>query len=393
MNTISDNRQYIITRIHDVTIGFLMEYTHPQEIRCYEEDSLLGNIYVGRVSNILNNINAAFVDIAKGESCYLSLEDYHGDKPLKIGDLITVQVMKDKIKTKQAAVTANISVNGEYVVIHAEGMTGVSAKITDGEMRRSLKELLAGCVSRFQGQKKCQNRLYGGIVRTRAETGNVSDIENETIHLLQELDDILYRAEFSTAYSCLRKNCPAYIQDIMHFQQEGIAVVTDIPELRTECSAYNIAGPKLYEDRMIGLAAYYGLERIIDKALSKRVYLKSGAYLVIEPTEAMTVIDVNSGKAVKGKNSEEIRYKLNVEAAQEISRQLRLRNISGMILVDFISMKEENSNKKLLCELRGFTHADTVPVQVVDMTALGLVEITRKKIRKPLYEVIQRVSV
>lgn len=388
MDTISDRRQYIITKMHEVTVGFLMEDRHPEEIRCYEADSLLGNIYVGRVSNILNNINAAFVDIAKDESCYLSLEDYHGDRPLKIGDLIAVQVVKDRIKAKQAAVTANISVNGEYVVVHAEGMTGVSAKITDGELRRSRKELLAACVSRFQEQKKCQNRLYGGIVRTKAETGKASDIENEAIRLLRELDDILYRAQFATAYSCLRKSCPAYIRDIVHFQQEGVTVVTDMPELRAECSAYNITEPKLYEDRMIGLTAYYGLQRIIDKALSKRVYLKSGAYLVIEPTEAMTVIDVNSGKAVKGKNSEEIRYKLNVEAAREISRQLRLRNISGMILVDFISMKEADSNKKLLCELKGFTHADAVPVQVVDMTALGLVEMTRKKIRKPLYEVM-----
>lgn len=389
MGTISDSRQYIITKMHDVTIGFLMENAHAEEIRCYEADSLLGNIYVGRVSNILNNINAAFVDIAKGESCYLSLEDYHGDRQLKTGDLITVQVIKDKIKTKQAAVTANISISGEYVVVHAEGITGVSAKIADREMRHSLKALLSACVSRFQDQKKCQDRLYGGIVRTKAEAGDITDIENETINLLCKLDDVLYRAAYATAYSCLRKSRPAYIQDIQDLQQKGVQIVTDIPELAAECSIYDIDEPKLYADEMIGLAAYYGLERILDKALSKRVYLKSGAYLVIEPTEAMTVIDVNSGKAIKGKNSEEMRYKLNIEAAQEISRQLQLRNISGMILVDFISMKEEDSNKRLLAELKNFTHGDTVPVQVVDITALGLVEMTRKKIRKPLYEVIK----
>lgn len=388
MDRISDNRQYIITKMHNVTIGFLMEHGHAEEIRCYEADSLLGNIYVGRVSNILNNINAAFVDIAKGESCYLSLEDYHSDKILRTGDLITVQVIKDKIKTKQAAVTANISVSGEYAVVHAEAITGVSAKIADGEMRRSLKELLSACVSRFQEQKKCGDIPYGGIMRTKAETADISDIENETIKILCKLDDILYRAQYATAYSCLRKSCPAYIQDISDLQQKGVRVVTDICGLADECGNYGIDGPELYEDKMIGLTACYGLERILDKALSKRVYLKSGAYLVIEPTEAMTVIDVNSGKAIKGKNSGEIRYKLNLEAAQEIGRQLRLRNISGIILVDFISMKSEDCNKKLLAELKNFTHGDAVPVQVVDITGLGLVEMTRKKIRKPLHEVI-----
>lgn len=381
-------KQYIITRLHGVTMGFLLVNGHPEEIHCYEESSRIGNIYMGRVSNIVPNINAAFVDISKDESCYLSLEDYRGEKPVRIGDLIAVQVVKDKIKTKQASVTANVSLTGNYVIVQTEHTIGVSSKIKDAETRNMLKRRFAGVIQDFQAQKKCADIEYGGIIRTKAEHAVSDFVEKETVKLLCELDDVMHRAKYSTAYACLWKSKPTYITDIDNRKDGGISVQTDLPEVLEACKAYGTVLPELYQDAMISMPARYGLEKVLEKALSKRVYLKSGAYLIVEPTEALTVIDVNSGKAIKGKDAEEIRYKLNVEAAYEVARQMKLRNLSGIIIVDFISMKSEQMQKSLLNELAFAVACDSVPVNIVDITRLGLVEITRKKVRKPLHEVV-----
>ncbi len=387
MENVTD-KQYIITRLRGVTMGFLLVNGHPEEIHCYEENSRIGNIYMGRVSNLVPNINAAFVDISKDESCYLSLEDYRGEKPIKKGDLIAVQVAKDKIKTKQATVTANISITGTHVIVQTNNTIGVSSKIKDAQIRNMLKNLFAGEIQKFQAQKKCADIEYGGIMRTRAEQAASEAIEKETVILLCELDDIMHRAKYSTAYACLRKCRPSYITDIDNRKDSGISLKTDLPEIIEACKTYGTALPELYQDAMVSMPARYGLEKALDKTLSKRVYLKSGAYLIVEPTEALTVIDVNSGKAVRGKDAEEIRYKLNVEAAHEVARQLRLRNLSGIIIVDFISMKSEQRQKSLLEELGSAVASDSVPTNIVDITRLGLVEITRKKVRRPLHEVI-----
>lgn len=384
--------KYVLTEIDNIKTGFLLENGKPVEIRCYEEESLLGNVYVGRVSNILNNINAAFVDVAKGMSCYYPLEDYHGDKKLRIGDLLTVQIVKDRIKSKQATVTTNISLNGEYVIVHLENTIGVSSKIKDKSVRDRLKDCMAGAIDLFSAEKKCDDISYGGIIRTRAENVDGEIIVEETIKLLCKLDEIMYSSRYATGYSCMLKSSPAYVNDIAGFAaREEIEVITDIMSVVDECETNNSAVPVIYDDSSVSLSALYNLRTIIDKALSKRAYMKSGAYLVIEPTEAMTVIDVNSGKAIKGSNAEEIIYKINVEAAKEIARQLRIRNLSGIIIVDFISMKNREYNDKLMQVLKDAVEVDFTPVNIVDITRLGLVEMTRKKIRKPLHEIFNKI--
>lgn len=382
-------RQFVITRINKIYMGFLFVDGNVEEIRTYEDDSLIGNIYVGRVSNIVPNINAAFVDIKKNESCYLSLEDYKGEKKLKVGDLITVQVTKDKIKTKQATVTTDISVSGDYILVKKDYLAGVSGKIKDKERRGILKENLKASLEEFDLSKTCGDIQYGGIVRTNAENATDDIIKQETIKKLCELDSILHKARFATAYSCLYQNQSGYVSDIGEFNKLDVEVITDSEELASLCEMNN-QQVSLYENMDFPLSSRYNLNRIVEKATAERVYLRSGAYLVIEPTEALTVIDVNSGKAIKGKDAAEIQYKLNREAALEVARQLRLRNLSGIIIVDFISMKSEEMNKKLMDELNGFVVTDRVATKVVDMTRLGLVEITRKKVRKPLHEIIKR---
>ncbi len=400
--------KYLLTEINNITMGFLLEEGKVNEIRSYDEESILGNIYVGRVSNIVKNINAAFVDIAKNKTCYLPLEDYTGKK-LKIGDLLTVQINKEPIKTKQPSVTTKISLTGEYVVVHQDNVVGVSAKIKDNARREELKAIFNKAITDFKKKntaKQSQDMLdFGGIIRTNAEEVADEAIYNETITLLCKLNDVIKISNYATAYSCMQKKLPAYIQDIngfsKHVANDELEIITDIEDIYSSYENYvqeynsnnNIKASnyvRLYADEMTTMKNFYNLDMVIDKALNSRVYLKSGAYLVIEHTEAMTVIDVNSGKAIKGSSKEDKLYEINIEAAKEIARQLRLRNISGIIVVDFINLENEYNNEQLMKAFKDFVVLDTVPTTVVDMTKLGLIEVTRKRIRKPLYEVCKK---
>ncbi len=387
--------KFLLTEINNTIMGFLINDGKVNEIRCYEEESILGNIYVGRVSNIVKNINAAFVDIKKGLSCYMPLEDYTGDK-LKIGDLLTVQINKEPIKTKQPSVTTKLSLTGEYVVVHQDDVVGVSNKIKDNTKRESLKNIFNKAIDTLKSEKAIDDISFGGIVRTNAEIASEDEAYNETIKLLCQLDNIIKKSTYATVYSCMYEKIPAYVQDIDYFSkymqdsEDKIEVITDLEDIISKCQEYSLSVPKLYDDTIISMKAMYSLDSIIDKALGRKVFLKSGAYLVIEPTEAMTVIDVNSGKAIKGNSKEDKLLDINIEAAREIARQLKLRNISGIIIVDFINMEEAKNNELIMKELRDAVSFDTVLVSVVDMTKLGLVEITRKRIRKPLHEIIKK---
>ncbi|MBQ7707344.1 MAG: ribonuclease E/G [Lachnospiraceae bacterium] len=381
--------KFVVINKENIKLGYYFKNDKLSDLRCYEEDSILNNVYVGRVSNILTNIKAAFVDIKPGFSCYLSMEDYKSDKKLRIGDIIIVQISKDSIKTKQPSVTTDICLTGKYVIIHAEKTVGVSSKIKDDETRERLKSLFENTLKDFNTSKKCSDISYGAIIRTHAADEDVSEelITHEITGLLTKLDTMLDKAKYMTAYSKVYESEPAYIKDMALFsEKEECEVVTDDEKIYAEFVENHHNPIRLYADSMISLTNLYNLKSLTEKALTKRAYLKSGAYLVIEPTEAMTVIDVNTGKAIHGNNSEEYIFKINCEAAKEIARQLKIRNLSGIIIIDFISMKNERLNNELLSKLKEYTLKDETPVKVVDITRLGLVELTRKKVRKPLYE-------
>lgn len=391
-------KQFVFTEWNKKKLGILFEDGKAMEIRCYEADSILGNVYRARVSNLSPNINAAFVDIKKGESCYLSMDDYHGEK-LKVGDLVTVQVVRDKIKTKRYAVTTDISLQGDYAVTTLFAPVGVSSKITDSARKKELKTLMQNLLIAEQDAQfylaegnvaeieRIKKLTLGGIIRTQAEHAEDAAITREIEGQARLLYSIMKKSEYATQYTCLYHTEVEYIKDIrrMHALQD-VEIVTDIPEV-TE------AIPKipLYTDEYT-LTLRYSLASLLEKTLSKRAYLKSGAYLVIEPTEAMTVIDVNSGKSIKGKNAEEQFLKINIEAAKEIARQLRLRNISGIVMIDFINMKEESHNHELMKNLAEYVRTDPVRTTVVDMTKLGLVELTRQKGKRALHEVFSEIK-
>lgn len=391
-------KQFVFTEWNKKKLGILFEDGKAMEIRCYEADSILGNIYRARVSNLSPNINAAFVDIKKGESCYLSMDDYHGEK-LKVGDLVTVQVVRDKIKTKRYAVTTDISLQGDYAVTTLFAPVGVSSKITDSARKKELKTLMQNLLIAEQDAQfylaegnvaeieRIKKLTFGGIIRTQAEHAEDAAITREIEGQARLLYSIMKKSEYATQYTCLYHTEVEYIKDIrrMHALQD-VEIVTDIPEV-TEA----ISEIPLYTDEYT-LTLRYSLASLLEKTLSKRAYLKSGAYLVIEPTEAMTVIDVNSGKSIKGKNAEEQFLKINIEAAKEIARQLRLRNISGIVMIDFINMKEESHNHELMKNLAEYVRTDPVRTTVVDMTKLGLVELTRQKGKRALHEVFSEIK-
>lgn len=391
-------KQFVFTEWNKKKLGILFEDGKAMEIRCYEADSILGNVYRARVSNLSPNINAAFVDIKKGESCYLSMDDYHGEK-LKVGDLVTVQVVRDKIKTKRYAVTTDISLQGDYAVTTLFAPVGVSSKITDSARKKELKTLMQNLLIAEQDAQfylaegnvaeieRIKKLTLGGIIRTQAEHAEDAAITREIEGQARLLYSIMKKSEYATQYTCLYHTEVEYIKDIrrMHALQD-VEIVTDIPEV-TEA----ISEIPLYTDEYT-LTLRYSLASLLEKTLSKRAYLKSGAYLVIEPTEAMMVIDVNSGKSIKGKNAEEQFLKINIEAAKEIARQLRLRNISGIVMIDFINMKEESHNHELMKNLAEYVRTDPVRTTVVDMTKLGLVELTRQKGKRALHEVFSEIK-
>lgn len=386
-------KQFVFTQWNNEKLGILFEDGKAMEIRCYEDSSILGNVYRARVSNLSPNINAAFVDIKKGESCYLSMDDYHGEK-LKTGDLVTVQVVRDKIKTKRYAVTTDISLQGDYAVTTLFAPVGVSSKITDNARKKELKNLMRNLLITEQDAQlqladknaaeieRIKKLTLGGIIRTQAEQAEDTAIEQEIKTQTRQLYSIMKKAEYAPQYTCLYHTEVEYIKDIrrMHALQD-VEIITDIPEV-----VEAVPEISLYTDEYT-LTLRYSLAGLLEKTLSKRAYLKSGAYLVIEPTEAMTVIDVNSGKSIKGRNAEEQFLKINIEAAREIARQLRLRNISGIVMIDFINMKEEEHNRELMKVLSESVRIDPVRTTVVDMTKLGLVELTRQKGKRALHEV------
>lgn len=395
--------KFVITKYNDIMVGCLTNEGKPYDIRCYEDNSLIGNIYVAKVSNILNNINAAFVDIKKDLSCYLPLEDYHGTS-LKVGDELIVQVTKDSIKTKQPTVTANISLTGEYVVVHCDKTIGVSAKIKGEAVRNTLKDIAGRALEEFKENRLCPDIEYGVILRTKCRDiipekdmkSGCSDFNADVLYkdimsTAKTLDELLKKAGYLRRYSVVKAGEPAYIKDLAGMSDD-ISIITDDNDVYEElCACYGETCGRIsfYEDESISLNSIYNIPVTIEKSLKKKAYLKSGGYLVIEPTEAMTVIDVNSGKSIKGKNSEADFFKINVEAAYEIARQIRLRNLSGIIIIDFISMKSTENQILLVDELKKATASDYVGVIVVDITRLGLVELTRKKLRKPLHEVFK----
>ena len=395
----NDNK-LLLTHYQGRLLSLLINHNRLLSVKVYEEgSSLVGNIYVGRVQSIAKGIDAAFVEIADKKVCFLPLA---GCGFLRTGDLLPVQVVRDAVKTKQPVVTAQISLAGNFLAV-SEGndKLGISAKIPAAKKQEIIAFLQEkGVVDENRKWISSFKPVIGAVVRTNAqELKDFEPVLQEWRALEAALRNILETAPYRAAFTCLRKSTNPCLEDLKsYYTWEYDEIVTDSQALYEELQDYvaeqkEICGLELppvryYQDEY-PLEKLYSIKTHIEEALSSRVWLKSGGYLVIEPTEALTVIDVNTGKceASKQKSSEDTFFDINMEAAEEIALQLRLRNISGIIIVDFINMDSAEKQKLLLERLKKLTAKDFVRTTVVDITPLGLVEITRKRVNRPLREV------
>lgn len=360
-----------------------------------DDQSILNNIYIGKVKNILKNINSAFVDIGNGRMGYYSLsenpvhhyarpQDY---RPLRAGDEIIVQVSKDAVKTKAPVLSSNLNFIGRTCVLTAgKNQIGFSGKITDDKWKKRLKLLL----------EQHKDADFGIIVRTNAAGMEADKLLTELERLKTLYHQVLSDAQYRTCYSLLYRADPVYMAGIRDsFSPSLEEILTDDAEIYQNLSEYlsdelpsELGKLRIYQDELLPVSKLYNLDTVMERALGKRVWLKSGGYLVIEPTEALTVIDVNTGKYAGKKKLRDTIMKINSEAAAETAKQLRLRNLSGIIIIDFIDMEFAEDRQTLLNLLTDLLSKDPVKATVVDMTKLNLVEVTRKKLRKPLHEQI-----
>lgn len=361
------------------------------------KNSILGNIYIGKVKNIVKNIHAAFVEIADGEMCYYSMDEnkIHNftnpkkDSELKIGDEIVVQVQREKIKTKLPYVTGNLNFTGRYLVLTlGRKELGFSGKLTVEEKKR-IRVLLEGKIPENAGV----------IVRTNSRDASDDEIIKELETLKRRFEELLKRAMSRVCFTLLEESMPSYMQVLQNvYTQDLDEIVTDDKALYHHILQYldqyqnNRTLIRFYEDELLPLQKLYSLETVLSHALNEKVWLQSGGFLVIEPTEAFISIDVNTGKYIAKKDIQETFRKINLEAAKEIAVQLRLRNLSGIVLIDFINMEKEEDKEELLRTLQQYLKRDPVKGIVVDMTPLNIVEVTRKKVRKSLLEELKELE-
>ena len=351
--------------------------------------SMVGNIYLGRVQNVLPGMEAAFVDIGRGRNAVLyagevnyNEEDLDGEAPriekvLKAGQPVLVQVTKDPIGAKGARLTAQVSLAGRYLVLQPEDNTfGISRRLPETERSR-LRDIL----------KEVRPKGLGLIVRTAAEGASADDLRADLARLQARWETVERKAKKSSAPAVIYSEPELVVRVIRDiFSPDFVELVVDGDDLYQRVEEYltEVAPdllPKLHKHQgKLPVFEHYRVVEQIHKALERKVWLPSGGSIVIDRTEAMTVIDVNTGKFVGKANLEETVVANNLEAADEIVRQLRLRDIGGIIIIDFIDMLFERNQQAVVDRLRAALVRDKTKSQVMEVSSLGLVQMTRKRV-------------
>ncbi|MEW5921496.1 MAG: Rne/Rng family ribonuclease [Bacillota bacterium] len=362
---------------------------------------LVGNVYKGVVENVLPGMQAAFVNIGEERNAFLYVDEIPqprgNDSPggrmpiqrlLRVGEEILVQVMKEPFGSKGARLTGHITLPGRYLVLMPGlNYVGVSRRIANQEERERLKRELEGVKSAD----------VGVIVRTAAEGMEPENLRND-LHFLSSLwENILNLYNKEKAPALLYKDVALIfriVRDLFNdyiseFHIDNEHEYHKIRELLDCLSPVLKDRVSLYRNK-VPIFEYYGIENEIERSLNRVVWLNCGGYLVFDETEALTVIDVNTGKYTGKNNLEETIFKTNLEAAAEISRQIRLRDIGGIIIVDFIDMSSQENRQRILEKLKESMANDRTKSHVLGITSLGLVEIARKKVRQGLSAVLQQ---
>ncbi|MCB1725441.1 MAG: ribonuclease G [Chromatiaceae bacterium] len=359
---------------------------------------LVGNIYKGKVCRVLPGMQAAFVDAGLERAAFLHASDIHpanGDKSSQITDLVReggeviVQVVKDPLGTKGARLTTNISIPSRYMVFMPNVKNvGVSQKIEDEGERMRLREVLS--------QYAEANRMEAGfIARTAAEGVSTEALHNDMRFLVRLWGSIQERVATTPPRQLIHEDLPLAmraLRDLINPEVEKVRI-----DSRSTWEKAQQFAHKYIPDQRSTIEYYpgerpifdlYGVEDEIQKALERKVDLKSGGHLVIDQTEAMTTIDVNTGAFVGHRNLEETIFKTNLEAAQAICRQLRLRNLGGIIIIDFIDMTDDEHKRQVMRALERCLARDHAKTHISEVSSLGLVEMTRKRTRESLEHVL-----
>ncbi len=370
-----------------------------------------GNVYLGRVINVLPGMQAAFVDIGQEKNAFLYVDDAflpsdfnnkqtsrrrksrkrtNINDVVKPGQKITVQVSKEAIGSKGARVTRHVTFPGRYLVLMPTvNYVGVSRRISEDQERQRLRQLA----------REIKPNNMGVIIRTVAEGKSKDEIQRDLKFVLRLWEKVQEKAKKRKAPALLHRDLGLVFRMVRdELNQETTRMLVDDAETYGKIlELLDSVSPEMkdrviyYRDREIPLFGLYGVEAAIEQALQRQVWLKSGGYIVIDKTEALTVIDVNTGRFVGGRNLSETVFKTNMEACEEIVRQLRLRDIGGIIVIDFIDMDKPNHQTKVLAELEKHLKKDHTKTVVVGLTGLGLVEMTRKKVRQSLDAMMTRM--
>jgi ribonuclease G len=375
-------------------------------IERHDNERLVGNIYKGKVSSVLPGMQAAFVDIGCEKNAFLYVVDaapsreltgeddevcqevknYSINEILKPGQEITVQVVKEQCGSKGPRVTTHITLPGRYMVLlPGADYVGISRRIEDEGERARLKKIA----------EKLKPKEMGLIVRTASEGKRMKELSQDVKFLKKLWNTIKQKEHRGHVPRCIHKDlCLIYraVRDLFTRDVDKF-VINDRKEHENVLELVGMISPALkhrveYFSKDYNIFEYYQIESKMSKALARKVWLKCGGYLIIDRTEALTVIDINTGKYVGDNNLEETVLRTNIEAAREIARQLRIRDIGGIIIIDFIDMHEPQHQQMVLDELKQALRKDRTKSTVVGMTGLGLIEMTRKKVRQELASAI-----
>ncbi|MCX7709917.1 MAG: Rne/Rng family ribonuclease [Clostridia bacterium] len=370
------------------------------------QERLVGNIYRGKVSSVLPGMQAAFIDIGYEKNAFLYVGDaisqrefseeedevyqdlrgYNIDEILRPGQEITVQVTKEPIGTKGPRVTTHITLPGRHLVLLPNAdYVGVSRRIENDSERGKLKKIA----------EKIKPKGMGLIVRTASEGKSADDFAHDLNFLIKLWEKIKQRETSGPVPRCIHKDLSLIyraVRDLFTWNVDKF-IINNRQEYNKVLELVEMISPALklrveYFSKNYDLYEYYQIESKISKALSRKVWLKCGGYLVLDQTEALTVIDVNTGKYVGSSNLEDTVLRTNIEAAREIAKQLRLRDIGGIIIIDFIDMHEQEHQHMVIDALKQALRKDRTKTTVVGMTGLGLIEMTRKKVRQVLSSVL-----
>jgi ribonuclease G len=399
-------REIVINVDEEETRAAMLEDRTPVEIFIERSvtQRLVGNIYKGRVENVLPGMQAAFVDIGLEKNAFLYVEDALPSRSpdgqgggsalganicdiLKHGQEIIVQIVKEPIGTKGPRVTTHITLPGRYLVLMPTvDYIGISRRIENEKERERLKELAA----------RVKPEGMGVIVRTVAEGVDEDGLAQDIILLNKLWRKIIQRAGHGPVPNLLHRDLEliqrllrdVFTEDVdrltidSRYEYEKILDLLDITGSRLKFKVVLDEREDIFRD--------YGIELELEKSLRRKVWLKCGGHIVIDQAEALNAIDVNTGKFVGSTNLEDTVLRTNLDAAVEIARQLRLRNIGGIIIVDFIDMQKEEHRQQVLQILEEEIKKDKTKTNILGITQLGLVEMTRKKVRPSLGEVMQR---